>query len=192
MKTLIITAHPSSKGFTHQIADAYRKGRESKGHSVEIIDLYKTDLKQGYMHFEEKSDMAAPDPVRDIFQAKIAEASDVVFVHPMWWLSMPAIMKNFLDINLAPRFAYRYVPRLRPWPIGLLKGRTASVFISCDGPNWLYWLMGRPFDLIWRFAVLGYCGFKVKHIKVFDRKLFSSEERRQRFLEKVEKLASRI
>ncbi len=57
MKTLIITAHPSSKGFTHAIAQALKEERESKGAHVEIIDLYRTDLKQDFLRFEEAREM---------------------------------------------------------------------------------------------------------------------------------------
>ena len=54
MHSLIITAHPSSKGFTHAIAQKYRETKEKNDHTVEILDLYKTDLKLGYLNYEEK------------------------------------------------------------------------------------------------------------------------------------------
>ncbi len=188
MKTLIVTAHPSSKGFTHQIAEAYKKGKESKGHSVEILDLYKTDLKQDYLRFEDiREDLAKPDPVRDAMRAKITEADDIVFVHPMWWVSMPAIMKNFIDVNFGARFAYRYI---NGRPVGLLKGKTASVFITCDGSIWIYRILGMPFKIIWKYPVLKLCGFKVNAFKVFDKKLFRTEAEQQKFLAKVEKIGA--
>ena len=43
---LIITAHPSSKGFTHKIAESFKTGAEASGKTVEILDLYKTDLQK--------------------------------------------------------------------------------------------------------------------------------------------------
>lgn len=189
MKTLIITAHPSSKGFTHQIANAYKEGRESKGHQVEILDLYKTDLKQDFLRYEERSDMGNPDPIRDQMHAKITEADNVVFVHPMWWVGMPAIMKNFIDVNISARFAFRYV---NGNPVGLLKGKTASVFITCDGVWWKYMLIAMPFYTIWRFGILELCGFKLKAFKVFYKKFARSEEDKLKFLEKVKRIAQRV
>ena len=44
MHSLIITAHPSSHGFTHAIARTYQETRERGGHTTEILDLYRTDL----------------------------------------------------------------------------------------------------------------------------------------------------
>jgi hypothetical protein len=40
MKSLIITAHPSSKGHTHAIAHAYIESLTRRGWEYEIIDLY--------------------------------------------------------------------------------------------------------------------------------------------------------
>ncbi len=47
MHTLIITAHPSSKGFTHIIAASFAKGLESNTNTFEILDLYQTEFQQG-------------------------------------------------------------------------------------------------------------------------------------------------
>lgn len=188
MKTLIVTAHPSSKGFTHQIAEAYKRGRVAKGHEVEILDLYKAP-KQDFLRYEEKSDLAASDPLRDEMQKKIADAEHIVFVHPLWWVAPPAILKNFIDVNFAARFAFRYINGKK---VGLLKGKSTSVFITCDGPWWIYWLIAKPFYTIWRFGILEYCGMKVKAFKLFDRKLFKSEKQQQAFLQKVEKIGRRV
>jgi NAD(P)H dehydrogenase (quinone) len=45
MHSLIITAHPSSQGFTHAIAETYKEAKEKNGHTVEILNLYTTELK---------------------------------------------------------------------------------------------------------------------------------------------------
>ncbi len=197
MKTLIVTAHPSSKGFTHQIAEAYKKGREAKAEmlgvaaesSVEILDLYKTDIKQDFLRYEEKSDMANTDPACDEIRSKILAADNIVFIHPMWWVGPPAIMKNFIDVNFGARFAFRYINNKK---VGLFQGKTAAVFITCDGPRWLYWLIAMPFRTIWIHGILQYCGLKVKAFKLFDRKMFRTEAEQKAFLAKVEKIARKI
>ncbi len=187
-KTLIVTAHPSSKGLTHRIAEAYKKGKESKGDSVEILDLYKTGLKQDYLAYEERADMGNPNPTRDIMHAKLLEADNLVIVHPLWWIGMPAILKNWVDVNISARFAFHYE---NGRPVGHMKGKTASVFITCDGAFWLYCLIGLPFMTIWRFGILGLCGYKVQNIKVLYKKFKSTEKQQEAFLRKVERLAAR-
>lgn len=195
MKTLIVTSHPSSKGFTHDIAEAYKRGREAKAIAlgvegeVEILDLYKTNIKQDFLRYEEKSDMALPDEARTIMQEKISSSDNIVFIHPMWWVSPPAIMKNFIDVNFSSHFAFRYI---NGRPVGLLKGKTAAVFITCDGPRWLYWLIAMPFRTIWIYGILRYCGLKVKSFSLFDRKMFRTKEEQDAYLVKVEKIAKRV
>ena len=181
-KVLIITAHPSSKGFTHRIADAFAQGAREAGKEVEIIDLYKTNLKQDFLTFEDKSDMAKADPIRSAIQAKIQAASELVFVHPLWWMGTPAIMKNFIDINISSQFAFRYV---KGWPVGLLKGKKGHVFITCDGRMWLYWLMAVPFRTIWSLGILRFCGIKPVTFKVLHEKYRRTEEYMNKFLEMV-------
>ncbi|HEY1037221.1 MAG TPA: NAD(P)H-dependent oxidoreductase [Candidatus Paceibacterota bacterium] len=187
-KTLIVTAHPSSKGFTHRIAEAYKKGKESKGDSVEILDLYKTDLKQDFLRYEERADMGNPDPVRDAMHEKITAADNLVLIHPLWWIGAPAILKNWVDVNISARYAFHYE---KGRPVGHMKGKTASVFITCDGAFWLYGLIAFPFITIWRFGILGLCGFKVQNIKVLFQKFKATEAKQDAFLRKVESLARR-
>lgn len=184
-KILIITAHPSSLGFTHKIAESYKQGSLDSGNSVEILDLYKTDLKQDFLNFEKIKEMPS-NPIRDAIQKKILDANELVFIHPMWWVGMPAIMKNFLDNNFAGGFAFRYSSGR---PIGLLKGKTARVFITCDGAMWLYWLIAKPFWTIWNFGILRFCGFKVKGITVLDKKFKRTDAEKEGFLKKVYKMA---
>lgn len=190
MKSLIVTAHPSSQGFTHSIAAAYKKGREAKGHTAEILDLYKTDLKQGFFTFENlREDSMKPDPVRDAMQAKIKEADDIVIIHPLWWLGAPAILKNYIDVNFAAHFAFKYV---NGRPVGLLPGKTAHVFITCDGSRWIYRILAMPFKTIWKYGILGLCGLKVKTFSLFDKKMFRTDAEKAAYLLKVEDIARNL
>ena len=187
MKSLIITAHPSSKGFTHRIAQAYKVGAESKGMEVEILDLYK-EPRQEYLTFENPKDPSV-DPLRDSYQSKIKGADDIVFIHPMWWGAPPAIMKNFIDCNFSAHFAFKYV---NGRPIGLLKGRTASVYITCDGSIWLYRLLLLPFKIIWSIIFLRVCGLKVGRVRILAKKFKQTEEQLNNFLEKVKGDAKKL
>jgi NAD(P)H dehydrogenase (quinone) len=182
---LIVTAHPSSKGFTHQIAKSFKEGAEAAGKTVEILDLYKTDLQMLYLNFEEPKDMANPNPVREKLQAKITAANELVFVHPLWWMGTPAIMKNFLDNVIASHYAFYYK---NGWPIGMLTGKKGHVFITCDGRMWLYWLMAIPFRTIWNLGILKFCGIKPISFKVFSEKYRRTDAEKEVFLRKINKI----
>lgn len=181
-KTLIITAHPSSRGLTHGIANALKENREKDGGTVEILDLYKTDLKQPFLAFENVREIAK-DPVRDAMQAKILWADELIFVHPIWWLSMPAIMKNFLDQNLMAHFAYNYKGG---WRHGMLGPRTARVYVTCDARRWVYALMAFPFVSAWVLGTLIFCGINVTGFSITRNLNFKNDEERA---ERIKKLA---
>ena len=205
-KALVVTAHPSSKGLTHRIAEAYKRGAEAAGASVEILDLYKAEeqgLGQGFLKYENIRETPT-DEIKALMQKKISEADELVFVHPLWWMGPPAIMKNWIDVNLSARFAFRYEARKGFWSkcaaplmgegkrIGMLKGKTGCVFLTCDGPKLLYTLMALPFWSIWHFATLFYCGIKTRSFRFLDKKTFRPEADWEKFLKKVEKVGSRI
>lgn len=182
-KTLIITAHPSSHGLTHGIAHVLKEKREEEGGTVEILDLYKTDLKQPFLAFENVREIA-PDPVRTAMQQKILWADELIFVHPIWWLSMPAIMKNFLDQNFSAHFAYNYTGG---WRHGMLGGRTARVYVTCDARRWIYALMAFPFVSSWVLGTLIFCGIDVTGFSITRNLNFKSDIERTARLKELKK-----
>ena len=188
MKTLIITAHPSSKGFTHQIAKNYKDGAEKSGREVAIMDLYSDEFKQDYLSFEEIKNIPA-DSKRDKIQAKIKVADELIFIHPLWWWGMPAVMKNFVDQNITAGFAYHYEGSFLPK--GLLKGKTASVFITCDGPAIFYKLFLSPFKIVWKYGILKFCGVRVVKIRLFDQMRKRNDNIKDKWLKEVYQLALR-
>ena len=98
MNKLIITAHPNPKGFTHSIANEYKKNSETE-HQVKIIDLYQEERKQDFLTLTEEN-KATEDPLRSLMQEQIKRADEIVFVFPMWRYDAPAILKNRFDVNM--------------------------------------------------------------------------------------------
>ncbi len=154
MHILIITAHPSSQGFTHTIAKTYQEVREKNGHTVEILDLYSTSVALHFLQYEEKNDLKKPDPEREKIQQKILQAHELVFVFPIWHVNVPAILKNFFDTIFTGGFAYQYTKNTCIFPKKLLSGKTAKIFCTCDAFGILYWLIGNPLRVILQIGVL--------------------------------------
>jgi NAD(P)H dehydrogenase (quinone) len=183
MKTLIITAHPSSHGLTHGIAQVLKEERENKRGEVEIMDLYKSSFQQPFLTFENVKEIKTT-PYIEAIQKKILWADEIVFIHPLWWMSMPAIMKNFIDQNLTPRFAYQYKEGKR---VGLLSPRVARVYITCDGPRLGYALMGFPFFLSWICGTLAFCGMSVENCILIRNRSFKDDGERGVYLKTLQK-----
>lgn len=187
MNYLIITAHPSTKGFTHKIAHAFQEEVVKNGHTCEIMDLYKEENVLAYLSFEDVRDTGI-SPQRDRFQAAVKNADQLVFVHPLWWGNMPAIMKNWIDVVFASGFAFRYT---KTGPEGLLKGKSARVFVTGGSPWILYALLLFPFFIIWRLFVLGFCGIKAKSTTYFHNAPKITAEQQEKNLEKVRMIAKK-
>ena len=135
---LIITAHPSSKNLTRGITDIYKTEKEAKGHSVEVVDLYK-DKQLPYLTFEDAN--TNNDTVeRRYYQDKISNADEIVFVYPFWWGTIPAILKNWLDTVLSSHFAFKYGENGRP--MGLLQGKSVRVISTSGAPTFFYCING--------------------------------------------------
>ncbi|MEI6711191.1 MAG: NAD(P)H-dependent oxidoreductase [bacterium] len=66
------------------------------------MDLYQTELKIDFLRFEQQSDLKQPNSIQEALQAKITAADELVFIFPVWWVNMPAILKNFFDTVLTP------------------------------------------------------------------------------------------
>jgi NAD(P)H dehydrogenase (quinone) len=188
MNILIITAHPSSKGFSHRIANSYADKAIELGYSIETVDLYKSP-RQDFLTFEDKHDDRADQiKIRSEYQAKITWADELVFVHPMWWGSMPAIMKNWIDVNFSGGFSHSYKDGK---PFGLLQGKQAKVFITSDAPAFLYWFLAKPYAITWSIIILRFVGIKTKCVKLYGNKRKRTEEENTIFLQKVQKLVSK-
>ncbi len=187
MKTLIITAHPSSQGFTHKIANSYKKWAKKIWKKVEILDLYDKKYKQDFLTFESQRDFPE-DPVRDIIQKKIKAADEIILIFPIWWWAMPAIMKNFFDTNLTSGFSFKYIK----WGTKkLLKGKVAKVFCTCDWPGLIYTLPFVPDNISYflKIYVLWFFWIDLIKFRLFDRMRKRTDKKKNKWLQDIEEIA---
>jgi NAD(P)H dehydrogenase (quinone) len=182
MNKLIVTANPSSLWFTHVIADKLETLSTQKWWTVEILDLYKTDLKQGFLQYENKKDMWK-DSITQALQDKILRADEIVFIFPIRWWDVPAILKNFLDSNFIAGFAFKYHEWKQKW---LLGGKSARVIATCWGPSILYTLLLHV-QFWWNLNRISYWGMKQKSFTVFGN-MDRSKTDRKKYLSKLERL----
>ena len=190
MKQLIITAHPSSQWFTHKIAKAFKAASEQNNNEVELMNLYHKKYAQDFLVYEEMSDMWAENKTRDKIQEKLTWADEYIFIFPIWWGSMPAIMKNFFDTNFSSGFAFKY--RSGGKVDKLLLGKTAKIFATCDAPWFIYKFF--PFAMrikgYMSMYILGFCGIKITNFVLFDMmsKSKKNQQMRESMLREVENI----
>lgn len=183
MNKLIITANPSSIAFTHKIAEKFAELSKQKWDSIELLDLYKTELKQDFLRFEDVKNVKIDETTKKI-QEKISWADELVFIFPIWWSDAPAIMKNFIDCNFMSWYAFKY----ENWkPVWLLKWKTARVISTSWAPSFVYKIFPAKITRIWWMMRLWFCWIKQKSFTVFWN-MDSSKTDKNKYLEEIEKL----
>jgi len=186
MKKLIIIAQPSSKWFTHEIVSTYKKTSESYNDEVDVLDLYEKKNFQPNLEFEDMKILWI-DPNREKFQQKILWADELVFVFPIWWGYMPAIMKNFIDTNFSAGFAYKF-QKWKTVPKKLLEWRTAKVFATCDGFKYMYNNMLCPMyiEAYLRHYIFWVFGIELVDFELFSKMRKKTPEEKEEMLRKIE------
>jgi len=187
MKIYLLLGHPHHESFNGQIADAYYKTAIEKGHEVRFQQLgemtFDPILWKGY------KEVQALEPDLKQAQENILWCDRWVIVFPMWWGSVPALLKGFIDRTLHPGFAFKYHDHDPMWE-KYLTGRSGELITTCDGPWWWVRLVYLNSDLIsLKTATLGFCGISPVKCTRISRVRFLSEPERQA---KIQKICARI
>jgi putative NADPH-quinone reductase len=185
-RILLILGTPKKDSLCHALAEAYSHGARSKGHVVRQLKLgemqFDPILRDGY----EQSQSLEPDLLEA--QRLIHWAEHLVFVYPVWWGGIPALLKGFFDRVFLPGFAFKYRNRSQLWD-KLLSGRSADLLVTMDTPPWYFrWIYGAPAHRQMVRTILGFCGIRTRRLSEFAPVRPASEEQRQSWLRKAEAL----
>jgi NAD(P)H dehydrogenase (quinone) len=202
MKTLIVYAHPDYESHNSLILKEVEDALKSKNSDYELIDLYKIN----YNPVLSKSELTGPPAGRNtdetkIFQTAVTNSDRLIFIYPVWWNTMPAILKGFFDRVFTSGFAFRYKPVLPKsmqgflskifplaygfrfdygMPIGLLKGKKAIVFLTTGSPKgFAHIFNGSRFKKIIQKDTLGFFGIKSKVYQIGDAKVLDDYNRKK-------------
>lgn len=130
MHTLIVVSHPLENSLTRSVADAIVEGIVEAGpqNTQEIVDL----TGEGFNPTFNAADMAAfqrtaPVPA-DVAaeQARLDGADALVLVFPIYWWTMPGLLKGWIDRVFSNGWAYeesaegRVVKKLGHLPVHLI------------------------------------------------------------------------
>lgn len=189
-KVLIINGHPDAGSFCNALAESYKKGSIAAGNEVVLLNVrelnFNINLAAGY---REK-----PEMEKDLLEAQqnILWANHIVVIHPVWWGSVPALLKGFFDRVLLPGFAFKYRENSPMWD-KLLKGRTGHVIYTSDTPIFFYKLvfLAPSVNMVKR-RVLQFCGITPVSVTGIGPIRKSTPQFREDWLRKIEQVAGRI
>jgi NAD(P)H dehydrogenase (quinone) len=186
-KILIIDGHPNEKSFCNALADAYYKGSISGGHEVELLHLRDLEFSLDLSKWYSLKTGLEPDLIKA--QQLITWANHIVVIHPVWWGSVPALLKGFFDRALTSGFAFKPRENSHSWD-KLLSGRTGHLIYTGDTPTWVYKLFyNRPSVHQVKKIVLEYCGITPVKVTAIAPVRASTEKFRKQWLDKIEEIA---
>jgi len=141
VKSLVVLSHPEPTSFAAALANT---AAEALG--ATLLDLYREDFDPRLsaadftrrakperlepmaeqLHAVETGSLA-PDIARHV--DLLRESDLLVLVQPMWWFSLPAMAKGWIDRTFVNGYAYRF-PGPPPWLGPLNEKRALAVFTS--------------------------------------------------------------
>lgn len=148
MKALIVFCHPERSSFNGALANLAKKTLEDQGYEVDITDLYAEDFDpaESAKHYPDRAD---PDEfsvlgeqrhsfnngsLRAEIQRQIAlleQADFVLFQFPIWWHSVPAMLKGWIDRVFVSGGLYTSKKR---YDQGHFKGKMALCSATISAP----------------------------------------------------------
>ena len=155
MKVLLVYAHPEPRSLNGALRDFAVAHLQAAGHEVQVSDLYAmgwkatldaadaphlapgepfdaiADSQRAYARGEQPADITAE-------QAKLLWADALILQFPLWWFSLPAILKGWVERVYACGFAYGVGEHSdHHWDDrygeGTLAGKRALLVVTCGG-----------------------------------------------------------
>lgn len=108
MHALVVVAHPDPKSLSHAVAAHIAEGVSASDNSYQIADLAAEGFDPRFtladlaLHRRE----AAPSDDVATEQARIDRADALVLVYPVYWWSMPGLLKGWIDRVFTNGWAY--------------------------------------------------------------------------------------
>jgi putative NADPH-quinone reductase len=167
MKVLIVLAHHRENSLVHSVKNKFEKGLTDSGHQVTTLDLFKVGFdpvlrEEDEPHYDQVEQKFSPEVHEEM--ERINQHDAIVFVFPMYWSNMPAIMKGYLDRVWNLGFAYSY---LSPNTMKVKKvffmtttGASEEIFIKRDHIKFI--------NHYFNNVVAGYCKVENSRVKIFD------------------------
>lgn len=188
-KILVINGHPDKESYNFALSQAYQKGATMSNADVQIINIRELDFNPNLQFGYRKRTKLEPDLLQA--QKLLKWADHLVWIYPVWWGSLPAIMKGFIDRVFLPGFAFQKREGSVWWD-KFLSGKTARIICTMDQPPWYYRLVyGSPSHNAMKKLTMQFVGVKKVKITAIGPIRLSKPEFRKKWLHKVEQMGSK-
>ena len=111
-----------------------------------------------------------------------------MFVYPIWWGTIPALLKGFIERTFLPGFAVNFHEHSIWWD-KLLTGKSARLIVTLNTPSWYYrWVLGQPGHKTMKKTILEFSGVKPVRITEIGPVKGSTEEQRKGWMGRIKEL----
>ncbi|KNX77482.1 NAD(P)H dehydrogenase [Pseudomonas sp. 250J] len=99
MHALIVIGHHDPDSLTHALAQQIAEGLRAAGHTSEFADLASEGFDPRFGLADHAVHRRLGKPPADVLaeQARIERADTVVMVYPIYWWSLPALLKGWVE-----------------------------------------------------------------------------------------------
>lgn len=190
---LVVYTHPVKSSFNRAILAEVEKGLAEAGHSVQVADLYAEGF-QCAMTEKDFGQFEGKPPPADILkeQARVEWSDAIIFIFPMWWWSLPAMLKGWIDRVMS--YGWGYVDPYDP-DSSHLKDHKVLVLTTASASKKALEKRGydKAFHAQLNVGIFDYCGIKDVATRIFyELDETSSEVQKRTYLDEARALARSI
>jgi len=186
---LIVTAHPVADSLTHTLTARIAGRLREQGTQVEIADLHAEAFAPAMVRpdlelYHGNARALPADILRE--QQRVERADMLVFVFPIYWWSVPGILKGWFDRVLTLNWAYkaaedgRIVGNMREVPVRLVATAGSDVK-GFDKHGYTTAIQTQLVE-----GVFGFCGLKDVKLNILYEADTATAEQVDDFLKSLE------
>ncbi|MDR0230165.1 MAG: NAD(P)H-dependent oxidoreductase [Flavobacteriaceae bacterium] len=165
MNILVINGHPNVDSLNTVLAQTYIKTAKALGATVKYLAIGELSFNPNLAYGYKKRIDLEPDlqqALEDLYWS-----THQVWIYPMWWLGMPAIMKGFFDRLFLPGLTFKH--HSSGETEGLLIGKTARIITTMGdlSPHIHQELYQSGGTIQLQKGILAYCGVTINEIEEY-------------------------
>jgi Putative NADPH-quinone reductase (modulator of drug activity B) len=160
--------------------------RQKKQYSVRDLYVTKWNPVLGGADFEIFQQKKAPEDIAREQQC-IKEADVLIFIHPIWWFGMPAVLKGYIDRVFSYGFAYEVGAS---GVKGLLSDKKVVILNTTGGTEDSYLKNGfkDAVSKVFKNGIYEFCSMKVVLHKFFFAVPSITGEAREKMLAEIDEM----
>jgi NAD(P)H dehydrogenase (quinone) len=189
-KFFVVFGHHNTKtSFNSSIRDTFIDEAKKQGHEIDLINLHE----EKQLNFFD----GRPPDEQILDYRKRLENCDVMFlISPCYNLRASAIMENWIDLVLAPKWFFSFKRVVGNWgyPVaGAMKDKTAIMSMTYGGNFFSIqtWFQNMPFRRI-KAGVLKLGGMKIKYARFYEVLPGMKDEKFKKNMKNIRELARKF